>query len=127
MGINSLFSTYKCHKTTSVLWLRIQWQLLSAYEEPMRVSFDYSGNKLVSVTYPDGEETHYSYYNNGALKDAVTEAVIAELTPIQERYNAIIADKDGLAAMLKRNAERAYYLAQKTLRKVYKKVGLYQG
>ncbi|MBQ7656696.1 MAG: tryptophan--tRNA ligase, partial [Clostridia bacterium] len=62
----------------------------------------------------------------GALKEAVTEAVIAELTPIQERYNAIIADKDGMNAMLKRNAERAAYLAQKTLRKVYKKVGLYQ-
>lgn len=62
----------------------------------------------------------------GALKEAVSEAVIAELTPIQERYNAIIADKDGLNAMLGRNAERAAYLAQKTLRKVYKKVGLYQ-
>ena len=62
----------------------------------------------------------------GALKEAVSEAVIAELSPIQERYNAIIADKDGMAAMLKRNAERAAYLAQKTLRKVYKKVGLYQ-
>ena len=63
----------------------------------------------------------------GALKDAVTEAVISELSPIQERYNEIIADKDGLNAILKRNAERAQYLAQKTLRKVYKKVGLYQG
>ena len=62
----------------------------------------------------------------GALKEAVTEAVIEELTPIQERYNAIIADKEGMNAMLKRNAERAAYLAQKTLRKVYKKVGLYQ-
>ena len=62
----------------------------------------------------------------GALKEAVTEAVIAELTPIQARYNEIIADKDGLNAMLGRNAERAGYLAAKTLRKVYKKVGLYQ-
>ena len=62
----------------------------------------------------------------GALKEAVTEAVIAELTPIQERYDAIIADKDRMNAMLKRNAEHAAYLAQKTLRKVYKKVGLYQ-
>ena len=62
----------------------------------------------------------------GALKEAVTEAVITELTPIQERYDAIIADKDGMNAMLKRNAEHAAYLAQKTLRKVYKKVGLYQ-
>ena len=63
----------------------------------------------------------------GALKEAVTEAVIGELTPIQEKYNEIIADKDRLNAILKRNAERAQYLAQKTLRKVYKKVGLYQG
>ena len=62
----------------------------------------------------------------GALKEAVTEAVITELTPIQERYDAIIADKDGMNVMLKRNAEHAAYLAQKTLRKVYKKVGLYQ-
>ena len=62
----------------------------------------------------------------GALKEAVTEAVIAELAPIQEKYSAIIADKAALDAMLKRNAERAQYLAQKTLRKVYKKVGLYQ-
>ncbi len=63
----------------------------------------------------------------GALKEAAAEAVIAELTPIQARYSEIIADKDGLSALLQRNAERAQYLAQKTLRKVYKKVGLYQG
>ena len=63
----------------------------------------------------------------GALKEAVAEAVIAELSPIQARYNEIIADKDGLNAILQRNAEKAQYLAQKTLRKVYKKVGLYQG
>ncbi len=62
----------------------------------------------------------------GALKEAVAEAVLAELTPIQQRYNEIIADKDSLNAMLRRNAERAQYLAEKTLRKVYKKVGLYQ-
>ena len=62
----------------------------------------------------------------GALKEAVSEAVIAELTPIQQRYNEIIADKDALNAMLGRNADRAYALARKTLRKVYRKVGLYQ-
>ena len=52
--------------------------------------------------------------------------MVSEFTPIQQRYNEIIADKDGLNAMLRRNAEKAQYLAQKTLRKVYKKVGLYQ-
>ncbi|MBO2517756.1 MAG: tryptophan--tRNA ligase [Clostridiales bacterium] len=62
----------------------------------------------------------------GALKEAVTEAVLAELTPIQTRYNEIIADKDYLSNVLKRNAEKAQYLAGKTLRKVYRKVGLLQ-
>ena len=62
----------------------------------------------------------------GALKEAVAEAVLAEFAPIQEKYQQIIADKDGMNRMLKENAERASYLAQKTLRKVYKKVGLYQ-
>ena len=56
----------------------------------------------------------------------MAEAIIAEFTPIQARYNEILADKEGLNAMLRRNAERAQYLAAKTLRKVYKKVGLYQ-
>ena len=73
----------------------------------------------------DGQGMRKDFY--GALKEAVTEAVIAELSPIQERYNVLIADKDALAAMLRRNAEKASYLAQKTLRKVHKKVGLYQG
>ncbi len=62
----------------------------------------------------------------GALKDAVTEAVIAELTPIQEKYNEIVGDKKYMNDMLRVNAERASYLANKTLRKVYKKIGLYQ-
>ena len=62
----------------------------------------------------------------GALKEAVTDAVITEFTPIQQRYNEILADKEGLNAMLRRNAEKADYLARKTLRKVYKKVGLFQ-
>ena len=62
----------------------------------------------------------------GALKEAVTEAVLAELAPIREKYQQIISDKDYLANILKTNAEKAQYLARKTLRKVYKKVGLYQ-
>ena len=37
-----------------------------------------------------------------------------------------MADKTYLPTILKENAARAQYLAQKTLRKVYKKVGLYQ-
>lgn len=62
----------------------------------------------------------------GALKEAVAEAIIAELAPIQTRYSQIVGDKEYIAKVLKTNAERAQYLANKTLRKVYKKVGLYQ-
>ena len=62
----------------------------------------------------------------GVLKDRVADAVIAELEPIQTRYNQLISDKDFIAKTLTENAEKARYLAMKTLRKVYKKVGLYQ-
>ena len=65
--------------------------------------------------------------NCGALKEAASETVIAALAPIQERYQALMGDKDYISNVLRTNAERAHYLAQKTLRKVYKKLGLYQG
>ncbi len=75
---------------------------------------------------PEDAAAALSGLGYGALKEAVTEAVIAEFTPIQQRYNEILADKEGLNAMLRRNAERADAIARRTLRKVYKKVGLYQ-
>ena len=62
----------------------------------------------------------------GALKDAAAEAIIKEFTPIQEKYNALLQNKDELSAILQENAGRAQALAMKTLRKVYKKVGLLQ-
>lgn len=62
----------------------------------------------------------------GTLKEQTAEATIEALKPIQARFNELMADKDYLAKVLKTNAERAQYLAQKTLRKVYKKLGLYQ-
>ncbi len=62
----------------------------------------------------------------GTLKEQTAEATIEALKPIQARFNELMADKVYLAKVLKTNAERAQYLAQKTLRKVYKKLGLYQ-
>ena len=75
---------------------------------------------------PEEEETKLQGCNYGALKEAASEAVISTLAPIQERYQALMGDKEHIANTLKSGAERAHYLAQKTLRKVYKKVGLYQ-
>ena len=62
----------------------------------------------------------------GKLKAETAEAVIQALTPIQTRYSELMADKAYLGEVLKRNADRAQGFAYKTLRKVYKKIGLYQ-
>ncbi|MGI6690265.1 MAG: tryptophan--tRNA ligase [Christensenellales bacterium] len=62
----------------------------------------------------------------GVLKDAVADAVIGVLTPIQQRYHELIADKAYVASVLKAGADKASALAERTLRKVYRKVGLYQ-
>ncbi len=75
---------------------------------------------------PEDEALKLQGMQYGALKDAVSEAVVAALSPIQKRYQTLMSDKQYIQDMLKTNAERAHYLAQKTLRKVYKKLGLYQ-
>ena len=62
----------------------------------------------------------------GALKDATTEAVISTLAPIQAEHKRILSDKQYINDVLKNGSERAAHLAIRTLRKVYKKVGLYQ-
>ena len=75
---------------------------------------------------PDDEAAKLQGLGYGALKEAASEAVVAALLPIQERYQTLMNDKQYIQGVLKTNAERAHYLAQKTLRKVYKKLGLYQ-
>ena len=60
----------------------------------------------------------------GVFKDAVADAVIAELEPIQKRYKEISTDKAYLNEVMTKNAERASGLAQRTLLKVRRRVGL---
>ena len=62
----------------------------------------------------------------GQLKEEAAQVVIEAVRPIQERYNALMGDKEYLSKTLRRSAERASTLAQKTLFKVYKKLGLLQ-
>lgn len=63
----------------------------------------------------------------GELKLAVGETVADKLAPIQSEQNAILSDKTYLSSVLKQGAEKAYATARRTLSKVYKKVGFYQG
>lgn len=72
-------------------------------------------------------ESEFAGKGYGDFKKAVAEAVIEELRPVQETYARIIKDKAYIAECAKSGAEKALYVSQKTLRKVQKKVGLWQG
>jgi len=59
----------------------------------------------------------------GALKNRASDVVVAALEPLQREFQRLIADKSYLMNVLTESAEKASYLATKTLRKVQKKVG----
>ena len=60
----------------------------------------------------------------GVFKEAVADAVISVVEPIQAEQKRLLADKAYLESVLKQGAEQADRIAQKTLAKVYRKVGL---
>ncbi|MFC2316501.1 MAG: tryptophan--tRNA ligase, partial [Selenomonas massiliensis] len=60
----------------------------------------------------------------GDFKTAVGTAVADELRPIREEYARILADKAYLDAEIERGAERAAHIAEKTLKKTMRKMGL---
>ena len=59
----------------------------------------------------------------GDFKLAVGESVADLLVPLQNRFHELEKDKAYIDGIIKENAEKANYYAQKTLRKVQKKVG----
>lgn len=59
----------------------------------------------------------------GDFKLAVGESVAAMLKPIQDKYVELSKDKAYIDSIIKNNAEKASYYANKTLRKVQKKIG----
>ena len=69
-------------------------------------------------------EKEFDGMGYGVFKPAVGEAVIEALRPVREEAERIIADKAYLQQVYTEGAQKATYIARKTLRKVYKKVGL---
>lgn len=59
----------------------------------------------------------------GDFKLKVGESVVEKLRPIREKYNDLLKNKDYLTSITKEGAEKASYLARKTLSKVYRKIG----
>lgn len=71
----------------------------------------------------DEIEKEFDGKGYGDFKLAVGEVVADMLDGIQEKYNTIVQDKSQFEKMYRTAAEEASYVANKTLRKVYKKVG----
>ena len=62
----------------------------------------------------------------GEFKNAAAEAVIEEIRPVQEEFNKIVTDKAYILETAKKGAEKAQRIADRTMRKVMKKVGFMQ-
>lgn len=87
--------------------------LISIYACCKKISIDDAVKELQGLSY-------------ASLKEAVGSVVADMLAPIRGRYNDLIADKAQILEIAKNGAEQASSIARKTLRKVYKKVGLVQ-
>ena len=68
-------------------------------------------------------EREFDGQGYGAFKPAVGDAVVEMLRPIREEAQRLMKDKAYLESVYREGAEKAEYIANKTLRKVYKKVG----
>ncbi len=68
-------------------------------------------------------EQEFSGVGYSEFKLAVGQAVADKLKPIQDKYKLLSADKTYIDNIIKMNAEKASYIASKTLRKVHKKIG----
>ena len=68
-------------------------------------------------------EADFEGQGYGIFKPAVGEAVVELLRPIQAEATRLMADKAYLESVYTQGAQRAQALANRTLRKVYKKVG----
>ncbi|MBR4949201.1 MAG: tryptophan--tRNA ligase [Clostridia bacterium] len=71
----------------------------------------------------DEIEKEFDGKGYGDFKLAVGEAVADLLKPVQSEYERIMKDKDYLEKIYSEGAQKAYYVSNKTLSKVYKKVG----
>jgi len=68
-------------------------------------------------------EAEFSGQGYGAFKLRVGEAVVEKLRPIRDEALRLLADKAYLEDVFTQGAQRASHTANRTLRKVYKKIG----
>ena len=71
-------------------------------------------------------EAEFDGLGYGAFKTAVGEAVVETLRPIREKAEELLRDKSYLESIYRDGAARASRTAERTLAKVYRKVGFVQ-
>lgn len=74
----------------------------------------------------DEIEREFEGKGYGDFKVAVGEVTADALSPVQQRFAELMADKAGLEAQMKKGAEEASYYARRTLSKIQKKLGFVQ-
>lgn len=82
-------------------------------------------NAISGISFSDMEE-RYKGLGYAQFKKDVAEAVISEFEPIQKKVKDLLTDKTYLQNIYKAGAEKASYAANKTLRKMQKKIGFIQ-
>ncbi|MBR4800446.1 MAG: tryptophan--tRNA ligase [Clostridia bacterium] len=71
-------------------------------------------------------EKEFAGSNYADFKTKVGEAVVEYLRPIQTKYRDLMNNKDYLVEVMKSGAEKASRIANRTLAKVYRKIGFVQ-
>ena len=79
--------------------------------------------KTLSSESIDDIENKYKGKMYSDFKEDLSEIIIETLKPIKREYGRLINDKDYLLNVLKNGSEYGYQKSQKTLSKVYRKVG----
>ncbi|MFI3312506.1 MAG: tryptophan--tRNA ligase [Eubacteriales bacterium] len=102
-------------------------------DSEMSVKYDYENKKGISNLLTiycaamgktlEEAEAEFEGQGYGVFKPAVGEAVVELLRPIREESLRLMGDKAYLEKIYTEGAQKAQYIANKTLRKVYKKVG----
>jgi tryptophanyl-tRNA synthetase len=79
---------------------------------------------LAAATGGSADELAGRYSQYGPLKADVTEAVVAAVAPIQQRYRDLAADPGTVAKILAQGADKAQSVAAVTLARARKNIGL---
>ncbi len=79
---------------------------------------------LLEIYNAVGGNVEFNPENMEQFKINLTDAIIAEIQPIQKRYTELMQSDGDLSKTLASNAENAHTVAQKNLTEIYKEIGI---